>query len=60
MSGQLNFPRRISTTYLNAAIHDIYQGFVQDVQKFVQQLGLNIPVYILKADGGTILTLINL
>ncbi|MEE9911081.1 MAG: hydantoinase/oxoprolinase family protein [Deltaproteobacteria bacterium] len=55
LSGQLNFPRRIATTYLNAAIHDIYQSFVQDVQKFVAKIGPNIPVYILKADGGTIL-----
>jgi N-methylhydantoinase A len=55
LSGQLNFPRRIATTYLNAAIHDIYQGFVQDVQNFVAKIGPNIPVYILKADGGTIL-----
>ncbi len=55
LSGQLNFPRRIATTYLNAAIYDIYQGFVQDVQKFVAKIGLHIPVYILKADGGTIL-----
>lgn len=55
LSGQLNFPRRIATTYLNAAIHDIYQSFVQDVQKFVAKIGCNIPVYILKADGGTIL-----
>ena len=55
LSGQLNFPRRIATTYLNAAIYDIYRGFVQDVQKFVAKIGLNIPVYILKADGGTIL-----
>ena len=55
LSGQLNFPRRIATTYLNAAIYDIYHGFVQDVQKFVAKIGLNIPVYILKADGGTIL-----
>lgn len=55
LSGQLNFPRRIATTYLNAAIHDIYQRFVQDVQKFIQKLGLDVPVYILKADGGTIL-----
>lgn len=55
LSGQLNFPRRIATTYLNAAIHDIYHGFVQDVQKFVAKIGANIPVYILKADGGTIL-----
>jgi len=55
LSGQLNFPRRIATTYLNAAIHDIYQGFVQDVQKFAAKIGTDIPVYILKADGGTIL-----
>ena len=55
LSGQLNFPRRIATTYLNAAIHDIYQGFVRDVQEFIRQIGVDIPVYILKADGGTIL-----
>jgi N-methylhydantoinase A len=55
LSGQLGFPRRIATTYLNAAIHDIYCGFVQDVQKFIEKIGVNIPVYILKADGGTML-----
>lgn len=55
LSGQLNFPRRIATTYLNCAIHDIYQKFVRDVQKFISKIGANIPVYILKADGGTIL-----
>ncbi len=55
LSGQLNFPRRIATTYLNAAIHDIYGNFVKDVQKFVVKIGSDIPVYILKADGGTIL-----
>ncbi len=55
LSGQLNFPRRIATTYLNAAIHDIYDAFVHDVLKFISRIGPNIPVYILKADGGTIL-----
>lgn len=55
LSGQLNFPRRIATTYLNAAISDIYIRFVADVQKFIAKLGINAPVYILKADGGTIL-----
>lgn len=55
LSGQLNFPRRIATTYLNASIHDIYHGFVKDVQAFIAKIGSNIPVYILKADGGTIL-----
>ena len=55
LSGQLNFPRRIATTYLNAAIHDIYKDFVEDVRKFAARIGPEIPVYVLKADGGTIL-----
>ncbi len=55
LSGQLNFPRRISTTYLNAAISDIYRDFAKDVQTFISELKTDAPVYILKADGGTIL-----
>ena len=39
LSGQLNFPRRIATTYLNAAIHDIYKDFVEDVRKFAARIG---------------------
>ena len=55
LSGRLNFPRRIATTYLNAAINKIYGNFVNEVKKFVSRVGGDIPVYILKADGGTIL-----
>lgn len=55
LSGQLNFPRRIATTYFNAAIHNTYERFILEVQKFLRKIDLNIPVYILKADGGTIL-----
>ncbi|OPY87806.1 MAG: Acetophenone carboxylase alpha subunit [Smithella sp. PtaU1.Bin162] len=55
LSGQLNFPRRAATAYLNAAVYDIYQGFVREVQKFLKELHMDVPVYILKADGGTIL-----
>ena len=54
MSGHLNFPRRISTTYLNAAIWNVYNNFVKQVLNFVRQWGFEVPVYILKADGGTI------
>jgi N-methylhydantoinase A len=54
MSGHLNFPRRISTTYLNAAIWDMYGAFVKQVLDFVHQWGFKVPVYILKADGGTV------
>jgi len=53
MSGHLNFRRRIATTYLNSAIWDLYQRFVQDVLKFVHRQGITVPIYILKADGGT-------
>jgi N-methylhydantoinase A len=53
MSGHLNFPRRIATTYLNEAIWGIYQRFVKQVLHFVHARGINVPIYILKADGGT-------
>jgi N-methylhydantoinase A len=55
LSGRLNFPRRIATTYLNAGIERLYNGFVRQVQLFLREIGTDIPVYILKADGGTIL-----
>jgi N-methylhydantoinase A len=53
MSGNLNFPRRVATTYLNAAIWDTYGTFVEDVLKFVETIKASIPIYVLKADGGT-------
>jgi N-methylhydantoinase A len=55
LSGVLNFPRRVATTYLNAAVHNLYKGFVREVQQFLREIHMNVPVYILKADGGTIL-----
>lgn len=53
MSGHLNFPRRIATTYLNEAIWKIYKWFVSQVLHFVHARKITIPIYILKADGGT-------
>ena len=53
MSGNLNFPRRIATTYLNAAIWDTYSTFVKNVMDYVGRMRITAPVYILKADGGT-------
>jgi N-methylhydantoinase A/oxoprolinase/acetone carboxylase beta subunit len=53
LSGHLNFPRRIATTYLNEAICDIYSNFVTQVIHFVRELNITAPIYILKADGGT-------
>jgi len=53
MSGHLNFPRRIATTYLNEAIWNRYHHFVQEVLRFIHERKIVVPIYILKADGGT-------
>ncbi len=51
-SGNLNFGRRIATTYLNAAVYPLHQEFYQAVQKSLAAKGLNLPLRLLKADGG--------
>ncbi len=53
ISGHLNFPRRIATTYLNASVYPIHKNFFEAVKSSLHQKGLTIPIYILKADGGT-------
>jgi N-methylhydantoinase A/oxoprolinase/acetone carboxylase beta subunit len=54
LSSNLNFPRRIHTAYLNAATWQTYQYFVEAIEEAVKQRKLTAPVYILKADGGTL------
>ncbi len=54
LSGNLNFPRRIATAYLNAAIFGIHKQFFEAVRESLDRRGLRIPIFILKADGGTI------
>ncbi len=53
LSGHLNFPRRIATTYLNESIWRRYNSFISQIQGFVRDQGIAVPIYILKADGGT-------
>ncbi len=53
LSGNLNFPRRIATAYLNAAVYPIHKRFFDAVRNSLQNNGLPIPIHILKADGGT-------
>jgi N-methylhydantoinase A/oxoprolinase/acetone carboxylase beta subunit len=53
ISGNLNFPRRISTTYLNAATYPVHREFFQAVKMSLEKKGLSVPIHILKADGGT-------
>ncbi|OQX11154.1 MAG: hydantoinase [Desulfobacteraceae bacterium IS3] len=53
VSGNLNFPRRIATTYLNTAVRQLHKKFFEAVIKSLEKKGLSIPIYVLKADGGT-------
>ena len=54
VSGQLNFPRRAATTMLTVATKDKYQKFAADVAAALKERKISAPVYILKADGGTL------
>jgi len=53
VSGNLNFPRRIATTHLNAAVFSLHKSFFEAVKQSLEKKGLTIPIQILKADGGT-------
>jgi N-methylhydantoinase A/oxoprolinase/acetone carboxylase beta subunit len=53
MSGSLNFPRRLNTTYLNVAVMPVQERFVSSVQDALARLGIDAPLFFLKADGGT-------
>ena len=53
VSGNLNFPRRIATTHLNAAVFSLHKSFFEAVKLSLEEEGLTIPIQILKADGGT-------
>jgi N-methylhydantoinase A/oxoprolinase/acetone carboxylase beta subunit len=53
VSGNLNFARRIATTYLNTAVYPIHAKFFNAVKRSLSEKGIEVPIYILKADGGT-------
>lgn len=53
ISGNLNFPRRIATTFFNASVYPIHKSFFEAVKKSLEKKGLTVPIHILKADGGT-------
>jgi N-methylhydantoinase A/oxoprolinase/acetone carboxylase beta subunit len=53
VSGHLNFARRIATAYLNAAVVGISREFYQAVQGCLEKENIQVPLEILKADGGT-------
>ena len=52
-AGRMNFPRRAATAYYSAVTAGEWGQFADRVEEAVQRRGLNTPVHILKADGGT-------
>jgi N-methylhydantoinase A len=54
VSGALNFPRRIATTYLNAALHRLHKRFSGALVQILTEKNLSGPRYLLKPDGGTV------
>ncbi len=53
VAGSLNFWRRANSAYYNAAVWRPFSRFARAVQAAVAERGISAPVYILKADGGT-------
>jgi N-methylhydantoinase A/oxoprolinase/acetone carboxylase beta subunit len=53
ISGHLNFARRIATAYLNAAVVGVSRRFYEAVRGCMEKEHLQVPLEILKADGGT-------
>jgi N-methylhydantoinase A/oxoprolinase/acetone carboxylase beta subunit len=54
LSGALNFPRRIATAYLNESVWNLHSRLVEQLTTYLKELGTDVPLFILKADGGTI------
>lgn len=54
VTGQLNFPRRAATTMLTVATKQKYREFADHMIQALKQRKILAPVYILKADGGTL------
>ena len=53
LSGLLNFPRRVATARLNAGVAAGQRRFVAEARAALEERGLQAPLFILKADGGT-------
>lgn len=55
LSGRLNFPRRVMTAFLNASIYHIQTDFAAMVKELSARYGIGEQIFLLKADGGTML-----
>lgn len=54
VSGGLNYWRRVNSAYYNSAVWRTFGRFAHSAEEAVRTRGISAPLYILKADGGTI------
>ena len=54
LSGELNFVSRTNSAYFAAQVYTLFQKFSQRITRALTERGINAPVHILKADGGTL------
>ena len=54
LSGELNFVRRTNSAYFAAQVYTLFEKFSQRIIRALTERGINAPVHILKADGGTL------
>lgn len=53
-AGQLNFLRRITTTYYTAMTRSLWRDFIEQIESALAERGIKAEVDVLKADGGTL------
>ncbi|MDR3592394.1 MAG: hydantoinase/oxoprolinase family protein [Negativicutes bacterium] len=53
ISGALNFWRRANSAYYNSAVWRPFGRFAAAINQAMTERGIQAPVYVLKADGGT-------
>jgi N-methylhydantoinase A/oxoprolinase/acetone carboxylase beta subunit len=53
IAGQLNFRRRIVTSYYSVMTRSAWSLFINEIEKALQDRKITAPLEILKADGGT-------
>lgn len=54
LSGNLNFPRRTISAYFNSAVASVFKEFKNAVYHALDTFHITAPIYILKADGGSL------
>lgn len=54
ISGLANFPRRVYSSWLNAALIARFTAFREAIEEGFRQLDISCPCHIIKADGGAV------